>query len=128
MVQCSSLLYTFWDMFAHVNFCCCRCFRIVLLISAVWNHGVQHVCADTLRSIAVLVAAALGALFSAALSPTQVDSVGAIVVSIIILMSLGPLLQGVYLTACKIHAIWTGHHHHDHDHHQHNNMDNVLNV
>jgi hypothetical protein len=65
-----------------------------------------------LRSIAVLVAAALGAMFPAALSPTQVDSSAAIVVSIIILMSLGPLLQGLYFTACKIHAIWMGQHEH----------------
>jgi hypothetical protein len=58
------------------------------------------------------VAAALGAMFPNALSPTLVDSSAAILVSIIILMSLGPLLQGLYYTAVKIHAIWMGQHEH----------------
>jgi hypothetical protein len=84
-----------------------------------------------------LVAAALGALFPSALSPTQVDSSAAILVSIIILISLGPLLQGLYFTACKIHAIWIGQHDHrecqqqqqqQHNDNRNNMDDNVLNV
>jgi len=67
-----------------------------------------HVCADTLRSIAVLVAAGFSTLFPAQLSSTDADSDAAIVVSIIILVSLLPLIQGLFLTACKIHEMWTG--------------------
>ena len=67
-----------------------------------------HVCADTLRSIAVLVAAGFSTLFPAQLSSTDADSDAAIVVSIIILVSLLPLIQGLFLTACKIHDMWTG--------------------
>ena len=66
----------------------------------------QHVCADTLRSIAVLVAAGFASLFPTILSPKEADSWGAVFVSIIILISLVPLIQGLYLTALKILAIW----------------------
>lgn len=73
-----------------------------------------HVCADTMRSIAVLTAAGFASLFPLLLSPAKADSWGAILVSVIILVSLGPQMQGLYLTALKIQAIWGGHdHHHD---------------
>jgi Co/Zn/Cd efflux system component len=65
-----------------------------------------HVCADTLRSVAVLIAAGFAYIFPQLLTPADADSWGAIVVSIIILISLGPLLQGLYLTACKIRTVW----------------------
>ena len=77
-----------------------------------------HVCADTLRSIAVLCAAALAsAHVPGRLTAGQADSDAAIVVSGIILISLVPLIQGLILTARKIYGIWFGHdrHHHDHD-------------
>jgi len=61
----------------------------------------QHVCADTMRSIAVLVAAAIAALFDA-VSPDEADATAAVVVSCIIIVSLLPLLQGLYLTASEI--------------------------
>ena len=60
-----------------------------------------HVCADTMRSIAVLVAAGIACLFQA-VSPEAADATAAIVVSIIIIVSLLPLLQGLYLTATEI--------------------------
>lgn len=60
-----------------------------------------HVCADTMRSIAVLVAAGIAYLFQA-VSPVEADATAAIVVSIIIIVSLLPLLQGLYLTATEI--------------------------
>ena len=65
-----------------------------------------HVCADTLRSIAVLVAAGFAYVFPSLLSAANADAWGAIVVSIIILVSLGPLLQGIYLTGVKIYRTW----------------------
>jgi Co/Zn/Cd efflux system component len=61
-----------------------------------------HVCADTLRSIAVLLAAGLATLFPDQVSPLAADSNGTIVVSLVILVSLGPLLHALYRTACEI--------------------------
>ena len=85
----------------------------------------QHVCADTLRSVAVLVAAGLGTLFSDFVTPSQVDSAASVLVSIIILTSLGPLVQGLYFTACKIREIWLGHDRHQHNlHHDDNHNQN----
>lgn len=69
-----------------------------------------HVCADTLRSIAVLAAASFSVIFPNSFSPAKADSWGAIVVSIIILISLAPLIQGLYATFLKIRVIWTENH------------------
>lgn len=63
-----------------------------------------HVFADTLRSITTLVAAGFSALFPDILSPADADSWGAIFISIIIIVSLGPLIQGLYLTAVEIRS------------------------
>jgi len=62
-----------------------------------------HVCADTLRSTAVLIAAAFASL-APDVSPDSADATAAVVVSVIIIISLGPLVQGLYLTAVEI---WT---------------------
>jgi len=102
-----------------------------------------HVCADTLRSVAVLTSATLATVFpSSTLTPADADSWAAVVVSIIILISLGPLVEGLYLTALKIYHMYhepeqplqekqqhltqqpehhhyhnsAGHHHHHHHH------------
>jgi Co/Zn/Cd efflux system component len=64
-----------------------------------------HIAADTLRSIAVLVAASISALFPYVLSPIDADSLGAVLVSIVILVSLGPLIQGIYNTALGIRRL-----------------------
>lgn len=56
-----------------------------------------HVMADTLRSIAVLVAAAL-AFSIKAIDPSIADACASIVVSMIIAISLGPLLAGLIET------------------------------
>ncbi len=56
-----------------------------------------HVMADTLRSIAVLVAATL-AYFIKAIDPSIADACASIVVSMIIAISLGPLLAGLIET------------------------------
>jgi Co/Zn/Cd efflux system component len=61
-----------------------------------------HVCADTLRSVAVLLAAGLATLFPDYITPVAADSNGTIVVSLVILISLGPLLHGLYRTARQI--------------------------
>jgi Co/Zn/Cd efflux system component len=66
-----------------------------------------HVFADTLRSIAVLIAAGMAYAFPDSMSPVQADSWGAVVVSVIILASLSPLIQGLYATARKIRCVWT---------------------
>lgn len=65
-----------------------------------------HVCADTLRSIAVLIAAGFAKLFPHMLSPSDADSYGAIVVSIIIIVSLGPLFEGLYITTWDIYNLY----------------------
>jgi Co/Zn/Cd efflux system component len=61
-----------------------------------------HVCADTLRSVAVLIAATVSYFFGDFLPGAVADSMAAIVVSIIILISLIPLLRGLYITARHI--------------------------
>ena len=64
----------------------------------------QHVCADTLRSVSVLIAAAIAFCFDS-VSGATADSCAVIVVSLIILISLMPLLHGLYITAHKIMAL-----------------------
>jgi Co/Zn/Cd efflux system component len=69
-----------------------------------------HVCADTLRSVAVLLAATWAQYMTAIIpswnmTPNQADSGATIVVSIIILLSLLPLIQGLYLTAHQIYSM-----------------------
>ena len=54
-----------------------------------------HVFADTLRSTAVLIAAGLSYMFHVG-APAVVDAIAALAVSLIILFSLGPLLQGIF--------------------------------
>lgn len=56
-----------------------------------------HVMADTLRSIAVLVAAALSSVFKN-ISPTLADATASVVVSIVIAASLVPLIVGLVKT------------------------------
>jgi hypothetical protein len=51
------------------------------------------------------LASGFATLFPSLLSAVDADSYGAILVSGIILVSLGPLVQGLYLTACKIHNL-----------------------
>jgi Co/Zn/Cd efflux system component len=61
-----------------------------------------HVCADTLRSATVMVTAAVAYLFPDLLGAAHADSYGAIVVSVIILVSLVPFVQALYVTACQL--------------------------
>ena len=56
-----------------------------------------------MRSIAVLVAAGIAFLFDA-VTPDAADATAAMVVSFVIIVSLLPLLQGLYLTATEICA------------------------
>lgn len=71
-----------------------------------------HICADTLRSLAVLIAATFATAFPNLLTAADADSWGSIVVSIVILASLVPLFEGLYVTACKIHDLWHSKHRH----------------
>mmetsp|Transcript_12570 Transcript_12570/g.18045 ORF Transcript_12570/g.18045 Transcript_12570/m.18045 type:complete len:352 (+) Transcript_12570:69-1124(+) len=57
-----------------------------------------HVFADTLRSTAVLIAAGLSYTFKVG-EPQFVDAVASLAVSIIILLSLGPLFKGIFHAA-----------------------------
>jgi hypothetical protein len=56
--------------------------------------------ADTMRSIAVLLAAGIGTAFPT-IPPAKADAVAAVVVSAIILMSVLRLVQGLIMTAMK---------------------------
>lgn len=60
-----------------------------------------HVYADTMRSLAVLIAAGIASVWSG-LSPEDADASASFMVSVIILVSLAPLLQGLYYTALEI--------------------------
>lgn len=60
-----------------------------------------HVFADTIRSIAVLVASVL-AQFISNISAEQADSSAAVAVSIIILIALCPLFAGLRRTAMEL--------------------------
>lgn len=55
-----------------------------------------------MRSTSVLLAASVAYIFSDAVSGTLADSLAVIVVSVIILASLIPLLNGLYITTKKI--------------------------
>jgi hypothetical protein len=57
-----------------------------------------------MRSAAVLLAAAFGVLVPTVV-PAEADAVAAIVVSVIILGSLFPLLQGLVMTAIQIASL-----------------------
>lgn len=71
-------------------------------------YGNQHVCADTFRSVAVLIAAGCAFLIPA-LTPAAADAFASFMVSIIIIVSLGPLIQGLYYTALEIWEMSNGH-------------------
>ena len=79
--------------------------KILVIYPYYGSLYLQHICADTLRSVAVLIAAGISSLFPDILPPADADSYGAIVVSVIIIFSLGPLLQGLVSTAMEIRDI-----------------------
>jgi len=60
-----------------------------------------HVFADTLRSVAVLIAAGIASV-SDIISPEAADSIAAVIVSFIILLSCLPLTKGLIHTAIEI--------------------------
>eukprot|EP00977_Amphora_coffeiformis_P007586 scaffold1667_cov173-Amphora_coffeaeformis.AAC.14 len=64
----------------------------------------QHVCADTLRSVSVLIAAAIATVFPS-VSGALSDSLAAIAVSVIILVSVAPLIQGLIITAVQLYQL-----------------------
>lgn len=63
-----------------------------------------HVFADTVRSLAVLIASLLGKYVDA-ITPEVADAIAAVVVSGIILTALIPLLTGMVRTACELISI-----------------------
>ena len=62
---------------------------------------IQHVMADTMRSIAVLIAAGIAWRYKS-IDPSTADASAAVVVSIIIALSLGPLLAALVRTFKEI--------------------------
>jgi len=64
----------------------------------------QHVFADTLRSIAVLVAACLSVLVTE-ITPEEADASAAVVVSALIILSLIPLFNGLGKTFQELRMI-----------------------
>lgn len=68
------------------------------------RYPCQHVCADTMRSAAVLIAAGIAYTFPI-IPPDSADSVAALIVSAIIFVSLIPLIQGLCLTAMEIYSV-----------------------
>ena len=68
------------------------------------RHNTQHVFADTLRSIAVLIAALLSVLVEE-VTPEEADAAAAVVVSGLILLSLLPLFQGLFQTFHQLRII-----------------------
>jgi Co/Zn/Cd efflux system component len=69
-----------------------------------FHSFLQHVCADTLRSVAVFVAAGI-ATADPSISGAMADAVAALAVSVIILCSILPLLHGLLWTAVKIYTL-----------------------
>jgi Co/Zn/Cd efflux system component len=65
----------------------------------------QHVFADTLRSIAVIVAATIAELADSVTSE-EADATAAVVVSILILLSVIPLFSGLLSTFGELHGIY----------------------
>jgi Co/Zn/Cd efflux system component len=63
-----------------------------------------HVFADTLRSVAVLIAAGVAKLF-AVITPDEADALAALLVSLVILLSCVPLIQGLFHTAREIRIL-----------------------
>ena len=64
-----------------------------------------HVFADTIRSIAVLIAAILGECVNS-ITPEAADAAATVVVSAVILIALIPLVSGLKRTFKQLKAIW----------------------
>jgi Co/Zn/Cd efflux system component len=65
------------------------------------NGSIQHIFADTLRSIAVISAACI-AEFVEGVESNQADAIATLIVSFLIFLSLLPLLTGLYYSALKL--------------------------
>jgi Co/Zn/Cd efflux system component len=66
--------------------------------------ALTHVFADTLRSLAVILASAIG-LTVASVEPDKADAIAAIVVAMLIALSLVPLIQGLFKSTAELMAI-----------------------
>jgi Co/Zn/Cd efflux system component len=75
-----------------------------ILTASFFVHSLQHVCADTMRSVAVFVAAGIATAHSS-IPPAMADAFAALAVSVIILCSMLPLLHGLFWTAVRIHTL-----------------------
>jgi Co/Zn/Cd efflux system component len=64
----------------------------------------QHVFADTLRSIAVIIASVIAEVVDS-VTPEVADATAAVIVSVIILASLLPLFRGLFRTWGELRSI-----------------------
>ena len=74
---------------------------MILLISIT---SYQHVFADTMRSVAVLLAGSLS-YYTHLISPAMADSSAAIIVSLVIFLSCLPLIKGLFYTLREIRLL-----------------------
>lgn len=73
--------------------------------SIIIDYGtIQHVFADTLRSIAVVIASIIAELVDS-VTPEVADATAAVIVSVIILVSLLPLFRGLFHTWRELRSI-----------------------
>lgn len=84
-------------------------FLLFAFITLKHQRGIQcsaytHVLADTIRSVAVMLAAII-AMLSPEITPQEADASAAIVVSVIIMIALLPLLSGLKDTGFELYAI-----------------------
>ena len=86
----------FWPSYSQVSPKCTHC-----PLTIVWS---QHVFADTLRSIAVIIAGVLAEVVDG-VTPEEADATAAVVVSGLILLSLLPLFHGLKHTYAELKAI-----------------------
>ena len=59
-----------------------------------------HIMADTMRSVAVITAVLLALVKG--IEPALADAVAALIVSFLIVLSVIPLVQGLYRTSCEL--------------------------
>lgn len=91
----------------YVQYACLTLSPVLTHLLVLRFFSLQHVCADTLRSSAVLVAAIISFLWPDLVSGELADSMATVVVSVIILVSLVPLLNGLFKTSRQIVALST---------------------
>ena len=96
-------MFSAWTVSSRDKYCKCsdQCIGIKLMILLISITSYQHVFADTMRSVAVLLAGSLS-YYTHLISPTMADSSAAIIVSLVIFLSCLPLIKGLVDTIREI--------------------------